>query len=286
MQNDLVSVIIPTYNRANSLGRAIESVLNQTYQFLECIIVDDGSTDNTGEMVRRISDERVIYVRLDQNAGACHARNIGILKARGDYIAFQDSDDIWYEDKLEKELACIEEKNADVVFCQMYSKRYEKAKGIKFPGSFFTQRKVTIRRILTRNFASTQTLLIRRSVLREIIFDEKLPRFQDWDLMIRLVKGYKVVYLKEILVEQNMSLDSIGNDPQKGIEGINHIMEKYANDYKRYPKLNYFNYYLLGSYQMKLGEKSSEALWNSLRRNPFSCKCWIKWLSAKFLLKK
>lgn len=286
MQKSLVSVIIPTYNRANTLSRAIESVLNQTYRLLECIIVDDGSTDCTEETVRKISDERIVYIRLEQNTGACYARNIGILKARGDYIAFQDSDDIWYEDKLEKELIYLEEKNADVVFCQMYSKRYEKSKGIKFPNSFFSQRKVNLKRILARNFASTQTLLVRRLVFFEIKFDEKLPRFQDWDLMIRLIKKYNVAYLKEVLVEQNMSLDSIGNNPQKGIDALKYIMKKYAEDYERFPKLNYFNYYLLGSYQMKLGKKSSESFWNSLCRNPFFYKCLIKWIIAKFLLKK
>ena len=105
----MISVIIPTYNRAKLLPRAVESVLNQTYQDIELIIVDDGSTDDTMEWVRGIKDDRVRYAQLNHQ-GACAARNHGISIARGEYIAFQDSDDIWFMDKLEKQLAFLHEK--------------------------------------------------------------------------------------------------------------------------------------------------------------------------------
>jgi len=94
-KNPKVSVIIPTYNRAHLIGRAIQSVLNQTYQDFELIVVDDGSTDNTNEVIKEFSqkDKRILYIKHDKNKGGSAARNTGIKAARGEYIAFQDSDD-------------------------------------------------------------------------------------------------------------------------------------------------------------------------------------------------
>ena len=96
-----ISVIIPTYNRGNLIGDSIKSVLNQTYENLEVIVVDDGSTDNTKEEIDKIEDERVKYIKLMKNSGGSNARNIGIQNANGKYISFQDSDDIYYPKKLE-----------------------------------------------------------------------------------------------------------------------------------------------------------------------------------------
>src|SRR4030043_1337098 len=99
-----VSVIIPTYNRAHLVGRSIRSVLNQTYQDLEVIVVDDGSKDNTAEIVRGITDPRIVFLKHEKNRGVSAARNTGLKAARGKYIAFQDSDDEWLPQKLEKQL--------------------------------------------------------------------------------------------------------------------------------------------------------------------------------------
>lgn len=106
--NPKVSVIIPTYNRAHLIGRAIKSVLNQTYKDFEIIIVDDGSTDKTEEVVKDFKDERVRYIRREKNKGGSAARNTGIKAARGEYIAFQDSDDEWLPEKLEKQMKAFE----------------------------------------------------------------------------------------------------------------------------------------------------------------------------------
>ena len=93
MKNELISVVIPTYNRGKVIRKSIESVLNQSYKNIELIIIDDGSTDNTEFVVKKISDNRIKYIKLNENKGACYARNIGIKKAKGKYIAFVDSDD-------------------------------------------------------------------------------------------------------------------------------------------------------------------------------------------------
>jgi glycosyltransferase involved in cell wall biosynthesis len=102
-----VSVVIPTYNRASLLGRAIKSVLEQTYQDFEIIVVDDASTDNTEEVVRNLRDRRIRYLRHEKNRGGSAARNTGIRAAWGQYIAFQDSDDEWLPEKLKKQMEVL-----------------------------------------------------------------------------------------------------------------------------------------------------------------------------------
>ena len=104
MERNLITVIIPTYNRAHLIKDAAYSVLNQSYKNIELIIIDDCSTDDTAEVVKSINDPRLNYHRLEKNSGACIARNKGIELARGDYISFNDSDDKWLENKLEEQL--------------------------------------------------------------------------------------------------------------------------------------------------------------------------------------
>ena len=96
----LVSVVIPVYNRETTVGRAAASVLNQSYTNLELIIVDDCSNDNSLQVIHEFQDKRIIVITSEQNSGANAARNKGILAAKGQYVAFQDSDDEWVKDKL------------------------------------------------------------------------------------------------------------------------------------------------------------------------------------------
>lgn len=106
--NELVSVIMPSYNTAKFISETINSVLSQTYQNFELIIVDDCSTDNTDEIVSGFSDERIIYIKNEKNSGAAVSRNRALREAKGKWIAFLDSDDLWEKDKLQKQIAFME----------------------------------------------------------------------------------------------------------------------------------------------------------------------------------
>ena len=101
---DKVSIIIPTYNRANVLPASIQSVLQQTDADFELLVIDDGSDDNTDTVVESMNDARIRYLKMPANKGVAAARNEGIRQAKYDYIAFQDSDDYWMPDKLEKQM--------------------------------------------------------------------------------------------------------------------------------------------------------------------------------------
>ena len=117
----LVSVILPTFNRAKLLSRAINSVLKQSYYNLECIVVDDGSIDNTEKVVKSINDNRIVYLKHNYNKHASAARNTGIAKSKGKFIAFLDDDDQWLPKKLEKQISLIQKlpPSVGLIYCWM-----------------------------------------------------------------------------------------------------------------------------------------------------------------------
>ena len=105
----MVSIIIPTYNRGYIIKKSIDSVLHQTYEDFELIIVDDGSTDGTKQLIDEYEDDRIKYYSYEHNKGVVYARNYGMKMAKGDCIVFQDSDDVWHSDKLEKQIKILED---------------------------------------------------------------------------------------------------------------------------------------------------------------------------------
>lgn len=212
----MISVIIPTYNRKNVLLRAIDSVLQQTWSDLECIIVDDGSTDGTQEAVQSLKDERIRYVRQD-NMGACAARNRGVELAKGEIIAFQDSDDVWHLDKLLRQMELLEKQQADVVVCEMHrvGENEEQQDWHYQPMGWITQGM-----LLRESLCSTQCILGKAEVFRDVRFDETMPRLQDWDLMLRIVGAWRVYKSPEVLVDVYLQKDSISNQPKKLLDAL------------------------------------------------------------------
>ena len=172
----MISVIIPTYNRAALLKKAVDSVLAQHDVELELLVVDDGSTDNTAEVMAGITDPRVRYLPQECNRGACAARNVGVREARGEYIAFQDSDDQWHPDKLARQLEYLLEKNADIVFCAMNRHDEQKGKTTFFPPDHTESRQIAYPDLLPYNLISTQTIFGRRECFLATPFDEEFPR--------------------------------------------------------------------------------------------------------------
>lgn len=225
----IVSVIIPTYNRAALLMRAAESVLAQTVSELELIIVDDGSSDHTPDIVSRLNDPRVQYIRLDRNRGACYARNVGITHAKGAYIAFQDSDDVWAPTKLEKQLAYIVETGADIVFSAF--DRHQDGKTQRFPGlgACDPARPLIFEELLKENVISMQTVLGKKDCFLQHPFRDQFPRFQDWELMLRLSRAYEIRYQDETLVDMYVQTDSISKNIEAGFIAYQAIYNAYQD---------------------------------------------------------
>ena len=193
-----ISVIIPTRNRAAMLVCAVQSVRQQTYENLEIIVVDDASTDDTQKIIENLADSRIRYIRHDINQGGAAARNTGIRAARGEYIAFLDDDDEWESVKTEEQLRVLEDQNYDAVLCTSD----EHGAGL----SGFESKKVIDLEDLRRGrftAGGTGILMAKADVMRETLFDEDLPRYQDWDVFIRIGQKYRIGYLNKPFVRYN-----------------------------------------------------------------------------------
>jgi len=192
----LVSVIVPTYNRASMLVRAIDSVLSQTFKNLEVLIVDDASTDNTGSIIEQLSDSRIRYLRHKTNRGGSAARNTGIQAATGKYIAFLDDDDEWEADKTECQLEAL--KRYDVVLCTSDQE-------VRKLRRYSNKKTVDLEDLRRGRFTAggTGVLMAKTKIFREVMFDENLPRYQDWDVFIRIAKNHKIGYLNKPLIRYN-----------------------------------------------------------------------------------
>jgi len=253
-----VSVIIPTYNRAHLVGRAIRSVLNQTYQDFEIIVVDDGSTDNTEEVVKSFNDPRIRYIRHEKNRGGSAARNTGIRAARGEYIAFLDSDDEWLPTKLEKQIELLETAPAIGAVYSGYVVIQEgrplELYRPKRAGNLYPD-------LLIYNFTGPcSTYVIRRECLKAVgYFDVNLPSHQDYDLWIRISKRYSIGYVPDILVRWHRHFgESIGGNVVSQLEGLQRLIEKYKEETASQPwrirwKFFSFKHYEKGCLLAELG---------------------------------
>ena len=205
----LVTVIIPTYNRAKVLGRAIQSVLAQTHREFELLIVDDGSVDNTHQVVQQFSDPRITYLKREQNEGQCSAINTGIRNANGDYICFLDSDDEWLPTMLEKQLAVFQQNDDSLglVYTLAGFRRADGSIGLGFDSQL---RGTVYKEALTQGYlAPSITLMVRKECFQKIgLFDTQFSCFQDDHLCFRLAKEYRVDFVPEILAIIHQGADS------------------------------------------------------------------------------
>lgn len=206
-QQPLVSVVIPTHNRAHLLPRAVMSVLGQTWRNLELIVVDDGSSDATAEVLARIDDPRLRVVRRNQGTTAGAARNAGIAAARGDYIAFNDDDDIWLPHKLERQVgALIEAPRFGFCLC---------GRLLLAPGrsQLIAGAALAPQLDFTRGngqggpdyaLIATPSWVVRRSAFEAAgTFDERLVTWEDWELALRLWLATNVLVVDEPLYIQD-----------------------------------------------------------------------------------
>jgi len=215
-----------------SVGKAIQSVLQQTYASLELLVVDDASTDGTEQLVRRLSDTRISYLRHEDNRGGSAARNTGLAAARGTLIAFQDSDDQWLPHKLERQVAALTGagETTGAVYCP-YRRVFPDGGSATHPSDPASAPRGEIHRALLRaNFIGTPTILARRACCESVGgFDEALERFQDWDWMIRVSRDWQVGFVEEPLVVAGFAGDNItGGHTAALVAAERRLIEKHA----------------------------------------------------------
>lgn len=271
----VVSIILPTFNRAQIIERSIKSALHQTYTHFELIVIDDCSTDGTIELLSAITDPRLHVVRHTENRGASAARNTGIAKARGKYITFLDSDDKWYPTKLEKEVAIMEDQPANVGVVYSGFWRHIHGKRSYVPFKWVKKKEGNIHeQLLWRNFINTQSLIRKNCFTVVGVFDEQAPRFQDWDLFIRISKHFNFVYSHEPLFDVFHSEESISSNPQAQISGLEYILRKHCAEFSLHREILAEQYFQL-SLLYYFGEdrkKAQKLLKHALKLNHFNCK--------------
>ncbi|MCK4852295.1 MAG: glycosyltransferase [Candidatus Omnitrophica bacterium] len=233
-----VSVIIPTYNRAHVVGRAIESVLNQTYREFEIIVVDDGSTDNTKELIEDKYGKQVNYVRQPRK-GAPAARNLGFRISRGKFVNFLDSDDYFLPENLEKKVRVLERNPAAG---WVYSDSYYTDEERNFFRRSHSLRKMR-KKIETRDdvfdimfrrggLTNTNTVMMRRECMEKTGgFDERLTVYQDVEFFLRVARHFKAKYIHEPLCVRVRGPFSITSDRKNYYHGASLFIDKITREF-------------------------------------------------------
>jgi teichuronic acid biosynthesis glycosyltransferase TuaG len=209
MSEDLVTVIIPTFNSATYVERAIRSVLGQTHHHLQILIIDDASTDDTVDVCKAVAanDGRLQLVTREENGGGAASRNDGIDAARGKWVAFLDADDEWFPQKIETQLRFMRQQSADVTYTG-YERQNESGRllsQVHVPHG----EAISYTRLLKRNIVGCSTAMVRRSFLGETRFPP-LRKRQDYGLWLSLArKGARIVGLDECLARYHLRSDSV-----------------------------------------------------------------------------
>ena len=232
----MVSAIITTHNRKELLKRAIESVFSQTYKDMECIVVDDASTDGTIELCKSYPI-KYIYIPKEESKGGNYARNIGIKASSGYYCAFLDDDDYWLPEKIEKQVSLIQEKQCELVYCGRKSEYI-------YPNSTIYKDILPDSRlcgdmhklILLHICCTTSTILVLRQALIDVnFFDESLKFWQEYELTIRLAQRQPFYFVNEVLCVYRVNINDTNRLTNKYFEwrkAVKYIHNKHKKLYK------------------------------------------------------
>lgn len=244
-----VSIIIPTRNRARWLKKSIRSVLDQTYQDFELIVVDDGSTDKTPEVIKSFKDKRIRYFRQLKSRGAAVARNIGIRKAKGKFIAFNDDDDFWQPMKLEKQIKAFRGASGRVGVIYTGLNRIINEQKKYFPEKWVKKKEGSLQQeLFFENFIDLSATMVRRKCFDEVgLFDEALPRYQDWELWLRISRNYQFQFIDQPLVDSYVLPRGITQKRRVLLQATERIFNKYKQEIKKNKKV-------LAAWQFRLGD--------------------------------
>lgn len=287
-----VSVVIPAFNSAAYIRETINSVLNQSFKDLEVVVVDDGSKDNTGELLKDYHS-KVRYI-LKENGGPASARNLGIKEAKGEFIAFLDADDLWMSDKLEKQLERFDGEDIGLVFSSVQKMDKDNhdlpdyVNRERFEGHIFEK-------LFNKNFVPTSTVLVRKSCFEEFgVFDEdpELISVEDYDMWLRIASKYKLAHVDEKLVRYRVHENNISKNLARSYFGEIKVLEankkRFAQKYPQIenawvPRLAKVYYELAIDYfAANQFPEARKYFKESLKLKPFNPKAWGYYLSSCF----
>lgn len=285
MEKPAISVIIPTYNRALLLNRTIKSVLNQTFQDFELIVVDDGSIDDTKELISKFmrKDSRVRYIWQENSGGPAEPINTGIKNSNGEYITILGSDDEILPEKFEKQIKKFQSvsKNVGLVYCGLKyisknGKHRSKTIIPKLKGNLFIN-------LLQGCFFGGITPLIKSECFQELGLFDTLSSGEDWDMWIRISKSYEMDYVPEALAIYHIHGKQISANFNDTIQGLERILEKYKDDISKYPSIYNEHLIRLGVFHCvnknpMMGQKYFS---ESIKVRPFQIKAYLNILFSE-----
>jgi glycosyltransferase involved in cell wall biosynthesis len=294
--NPKVSVIIPAFNCARYIADAIDSVLAQTYQDFEIIVVDDESTDGTGEVVRQYGD-RVRCIR-QKNRGPSGAKNTGIQAARGEYISTLDGDDLWMPDRLEK-LTPLLDQQPELGFAYGDCYRIDETPDRIQPRTAFqihggARRGWVLERLVMVNFVPSQSVIIRRRALDAVgLFDESYRIGEDWDLWLRLAARYPVDFIPDVVAMRRQHMQNITNNSDvtmmsNAVSILSHLKQREPEAVARIRRAHNRAlaraHFLLGVARVNNGDsrRGRVEIARSLRYAPTHLKAYGWWLLSWF----
>lgn len=265
----MISVVVPVYNRELTIRRCLDSVLTQTFSDIELIVVDDCSTDKTASIVQSYSDERIIYSKLNSNSGAAAARNHGVALSRGDYVAFQDSDDLWYPTKLERQIEYINRYSADICVCRLKRFGYGEHDDPIVPSMQLKGGIQSYETVLRGSLFAMPAVFIDGDLARKVQFDTRLKWHEDYEWSIRVSEGNKVILLDEILGEVYLQPNSVSlRNVVYELDFYNRVIPKLSSLYGSYPWFKALLYTARGNCRTMNGEQGISDYQEAFRSNP------------------
>ena len=284
----LVSVVLPTYNRARIIGPSIKSILDQTLRSIELIIIDDGSTDDTKDVVAAFGDPRIRYVPHDTNKGLATALNTGFREARAKFVAQLGSDDLWISPtKLEKEYALIKDTSSDIgAVYSIMVKETISGKDVQYPSVQSKKKEGYLyEEYLVDRLGSFQTMLIKKLAFWDVGgVDQSLLALQDWDFFIRFSKKYSILHLPEITTKVIISPDSLTKNQKKRLLYRTQIFDKHRAEFKQRPNIFTKHSYNIGNSWALYGEMAlaRRYLKIAFQNNPYNARYTFAFLLSLF----
>lgn len=282
-----ISVVIPTYNRAHLVGRAVRSVLAQSFEDFELIVADDASTDDTAAVVEAFGDPRVRYVRRAENGGNAAARNTGVKHARAEVVCFLDSDDEYFPSFLEKTHRALSAAGASVGFSWAGRLTVRSAAG-RAQGEEVVGRDLWMPRIegdrqlhflSSRHTGTDFGLAVRRRCFEEVgFFDEELRASVDSDFLIRIAKAFDFTVVPEVLVKAHDHDGArVRRDTRSTAAAYEAMFEKHAALLHSHPEVASRWLYKTGWLHHHCGDraKGNAYLWRSIKKDPSKAKVWL-----------
>jgi len=285
MHKPKVTVVIPTYNRPDLVPKAIQSVLDQTFQDFEIVVVDDGQKKSAKEAVEAFEDDRIRYFKHTEQKGCSGAKNTGIRAAGGQYIAFLDDDDEYLKNKLSLQVDRLNGVGENV--------------GFSFTGTInvyddHNHTKSTAdgvadyHELALRNFSAmiASTLMFKKEIFNAVGYlDETFPTHTDIEFLIRVTKKFKGVGIDQPLVRMMMKSDHVqmGSNIRNRIKGREMLLSKYRDEFARYPTFLAKHLTLLGIFYRTVGEykEAGQRFWQACKLQ-FRLRRFLQYISMLF----